>query len=165
MEFEPRVSLRDFIDSMDVFSDEHHPYLNRRSGELVTITDEEISLAEQGLEPQAYPEWQIEIIEKTKEVLESEEYLPLPSRFDIHEYAIMERFCSSIEDEPLREELLDQIRGPGAFRRFKDALHRHNVADNWYSYREDTLAEIAVGWLTAHRIRYHNDLGQDKRGA
>ena len=137
---------------MDVFSDEEHAYLNQRTGELVTIRNEDIGILERGDDIEAYPEWQHGMIRKTQEVLDSEDYLRLPSKFDIHEYAILERFCYSVEDEELSDELLYQIRGSGAFRRFKDAVHRHGIADEWYRFRQATLEEIAIEWLEAHSI-------------
>jgi hypothetical protein len=66
----------------------------------------------------------------------------------------MERFCSSIENERLSNELLNQIRGSGAFRRFKDTIHRHGIADDWYRFRQAALEEIAIEWLEAHDIPY-----------
>ena len=150
----PVVSLRDFIIHMDVFSDEYHAYLDKRTGELVTISDEEISIVEEDLNPMEYPEWQQPVIKKAKQVLEEEEYLSLPSKYDIHEYSIMERFCNSIEDGELSEELNYQIRGSGAFRRFKDAIHRNNITDDWYRFRERALEEIAKDWLKANGIDY-----------
>jgi hypothetical protein len=151
------VSLRKVIDEMDVMFDEAQAYLNVRTGELITIRDEEISAVEDGYEPQDYSDWKVDMIEKTKEVLESEDFKPLPDKFEIHEYSIMERFCYLIADEELRDELLYQIRGSGAFRRFKDAIHRHNIADEWYQYRDRALEAIAIDWLEAHGVPYVKD--------
>ena len=159
----PVVSLREFIIQMDVFSDEYHAYLDKRTGELVTISDEEISIVEEDLDPREYPEWQQPVIEKAKRILEEEDYLPLPSKFDIHEYSIMERFCNSIEDDELSEELNYQIRGSGAFRRFKDAIHRNNIAQEWYRFRQRALEEIAKDWLEANGIGYIRDT-EDQSG-
>ncbi len=36
------VSLNDFINEMDVFSDEHSAFLNQHTGELVTLSKEEL---------------------------------------------------------------------------------------------------------------------------
>ena len=69
----------------------------------------------------------------------------------------MERFCYSVEDEELSNELLDQIRGSGAFRRFKDAIYRHGITDDWYRFRQAALEEIAVKWLEANNIPYTRD--------
>ena len=33
------VSIKDVVDEMDVLSDEHSAFLNRRTGELVTLSD------------------------------------------------------------------------------------------------------------------------------
>ncbi len=139
---------------MDVFSDEEYAYLNKRTGELVTIRNEEMSIVEQGDDILDYPEWQQDLIRKTRGVLESDDYLALPSKFDIHEYAIMDRFCYSVEDEELSKELIYQIRGSGAFRRFKDAIHRHGIADDWYRFRQAALEEVAVEWLEANHISF-----------
>jgi hypothetical protein len=39
--------LQDVIDKMDAVCDEHHAYLNRQTGELVTISDAEIRAVEE----------------------------------------------------------------------------------------------------------------------
>jgi len=116
------VSLKDFVNEMDVFSDAHSAFLNRITGELVTLSSEELSAAEEDDNIDEYPEWQQDTIIKAKEVLESDDYLSLPSKFDIHEYHIMEDFCYSVLDDRIRERLLEKIRGRGAFRHFKDAI-------------------------------------------
>ena len=57
----------------------------------------------------------------------------------------------------LRNELLYRIRGSGAFRRFKDAIHRYGIAEEWYAYREQVLEEIAVSWLEVRGIAYRRE--------
>lgn len=83
-----------------------------------------------------------------------DDYLPLPTKFDIHEYSIMERFCRSREDDEMRDDLCDAIRGRGAFRRFKDSIHEHGIADDWYKYRDEALREIAIEWCEENGIPY-----------
>lgn len=65
-----------------------------------------------------------------------ENYIPIPSKFDINEYSIMEEFCIDIDDDKLNDELYSAIKGRGAFRRFKDLIQRNGLADDWYTYRE-----------------------------
>lgn len=103
------VSLKDVINEMDVPGDEHSAFLNRHTGELVTLSSEELSAAEEDDDIDDYPEWQREMIFKAKEVIDSDDYLPLPSKFDIHEYHIMEDFCYSVADDKTRGALLDKI--------------------------------------------------------
>ena len=84
------VSIKDVVDEMDVPSDEHSAFLNRHTGELVTLTTEELSAAEEDDDIGDYPKWQQEMIIKAKEVIDSDDFLPLPRKFDIDEYHIME---------------------------------------------------------------------------
>jgi len=148
------VSLKDIIGAMDFGSDEFHSYLNKETGEIVTITDEEINAIQNGDDWNDFPEWQQEALVLAKNVLNSSDYLPLPDQFDIHEYAIMERFCFSITDPKVSDELSSQIKGSGAFRRFKDAIRRHGVENDWYKFRDQALEEIAIEWLERNGIAY-----------
>jgi hypothetical protein len=151
------VSPRAVIDEMDTFGDDFHPYLNQLTGELVTISNEEIQAVEEGADLDDDPEWEQDLIQKAAEVLSSTAYLPLPSKFDIHEYAIMERFCLALDDDELGRELSRQMHGSGAFRRFKDTVDRHNLLDMWFAYRQAAFAEIAMEWLEEHHIPYVRD--------
>ncbi len=165
------VWLGDVVDQMEMQSDEYQAYLNRRTGELVAISEEEVRLAEEadelagepgelvdgaasGQEWEDLPAWQAEFLPKASEVLESDDFLPLPSRFDIHEWHIMEDFSRQVDDDAVREALLDAIHGRGAFRLFKATARRLGVIDAWYRYRDAALEEIAVDWLEANDIPY-----------
>jgi len=151
------VSLRDVINEMDVFSDEHPAYVNRKTGELITLTHDELALAEDPETAEDAPQWQQELLPKAREVLESEDFLPLPSKFEIHEWSIMERFAQSLTDPTESDELLDAIHRRGAFRRFKDALRRLERTEEWYRYREAALEEIAIEFLEANEIAYSRE--------
>ena len=89
-----------------------------------------------------------------KDIVETEHYLPLPDRFEINEYSIMERFCLSVDDEDMRADLCDAIRGRGAFRRFKDRWQSYGMAEAWDRYRDVALREIAMEWCEEHGIAY-----------
>jgi hypothetical protein len=142
---------------MDVFSDEHTAYINRRTGELITLTHEELALAEDPAAAEEAPQWQQELLPKAREVLESEDFLPLSSKFEIHEWSIMERFADSRPDATENEELLTALHGRGAFRRFKDTLQRLGIAEEWYRFREAAFEEIAIEYLEANEITYSRE--------
>ncbi len=148
------VSIKDVVDEMDVLSDEHSAFLNRHTGELVTLSREELSAAEEDDDIVDYPGWQQEMIFKAREVISSDDYLPLPSKFDIHEYHIMEEFCLSIANDKIRGALLDKINSQRAFRRFKDAIHMNEMEDEWYRFRQEELEKIAIDRLKANQILY-----------
>jgi hypothetical protein len=148
------VTLRDVIDEMEMMSDEAKSHINRKTGELITITKEMFNLADDPDEAEDAPEWQKELLPKVREVTASEDLIPLPSKFDIHEWSIMECFARSVIDEDVRDELKAALHGRGAFGRFKDTLHRRGIADAWYRYRDAALEEIAVEFLETNGITY-----------
>jgi hypothetical protein len=154
------VKLSAIIDGMELQSDENSSYLNKHTGEVVTITDEELRAAEEANSLEEYPEWQQEIIEKARDIIaddNEEQYIALPSRFDIHEYNIMEKFCLSIKEKEISNSLYQALKGKGAFRRFKDAIQRYGVAEDWYKYRDDTIKRLAIEWCEARGIQYTED--------
>ena len=148
------VSLRNVIDEMEMMSDETTGFINRKTGELITLMHEELAMADDPDEAASTPQWQKDVLPKAREVASSGDFIPLPSKFDIHEWSIMERFARSLKDPDIRDELETALHGRGAFRRFKDALHRMGFADQWYRYRDAALVEIAIEFLEAHGIDF-----------
>ncbi len=151
------VKLKDVVDALDEANDEMSHYLDKRSGEIFLITDEEMSAAEEDEPFSDYPEWQQESLLKAREILESDQFVQLPSQFDIHEYSIMERFAYEYEDRRTSAELLRSIKGAGAFRRFKDTLFDLGIQDSWYEFRRKEFEQIAIEWLEAEKIPYTRD--------
>lgn len=151
------ASLRDVIDEIEMMSDEATGFINRKTGELITLMREELALAEDPDEAADAPQWQKDVLPKAREVATSGDFIRLPSKFDIHEWSIMERFARSLKDPDIRDELDVALHGRGAFRRFKDALHRMGIADDWYRYRDAALEEIAVEFLEAHGIEFRRE--------
>jgi len=96
-------------------------------------------------------------VEACRRVLGDKDFIELPSKYDIHEYRIMERFCLSLDDARMSERLLDAISGRGAFRRFKTLVHDKGIQDDWYRYRNDAMKEIAADFLEEHEIPYSDD--------
>lgn len=149
------VKLDDIIEGMECQSDESQSYLDKRTGTVVSISDEEIQAAEDNEPIKDFPEWQQDLIRIAKEILqETGDYIGLPSKFDIHEYSIMERFSLSIDEPEISDTLYCLIKGSGAFRRFKDALYEYNLSDDWYKYRGNRLKEIAIEWCQENGIEF-----------
>jgi hypothetical protein len=154
------VSLGDLVGEMQLVSSESHAYLNQVSGEIITIFDEYIAAVERDEDWSDRHDWEQVIFNQTKEVLSSDDYLELPSQFELHEYDIMESFCLSIPDEKLSDILLDQIRGSGAFRRFKNAIYRFKIEKDWFRFLEGAYKEIAIDWLESHELAYADDMNR-----
>jgi Uncharacterised protein family (UPF0158) len=149
-----QVKLKGIIEGLEFQSDEQSSFLNLTTGEVVSVTTEELRAAENEEPLEDFPEWQHDAIRIAKDIVETDHYLPLPDRFEIHEYSIMERFCLSVDDEDIRDDLCNAIRGRGAFRYFKDRIQAYGIAEEWYRYRDEALREIAMAWCEAHGIAF-----------
>jgi len=160
----PLVKLKDVVDALDIAGYEHRQYLDKRTGEVIVLTKEEMSAAEEDEDPEDYPDWQQENILKAQEVLETDHYLELPTQFDIDEYKIMDDFCLSLKNRQIGDELHRLIKGSGAFGRFKGAIHSLGVADAWYAFRAAEFERIAVEWLEREGISYSRDEVIDVEG-
>ncbi len=148
------VKLEDIIDGIEMQTDESSSYLNIKTGEVVIISDEESSAAEEDKPIDSFPEWQHELINKAKEILQSNDYISLPSKFQVHEYRIMEKFCLSITDDQIRDILYYSIKGSGAFQRFKDNIYKYNLEEEWYKFRDEAIKRIAIEWCEDNGINY-----------
>ena len=148
------VSLQDIVAAMDLPNAEWASYLDPETGEIVTVTDEDRRLLEEPVDVEELPDWQQEILPKVREALESDRFLQLPGEFDIHEWAIMERFAHSRTTAEHRDELLSAIHGSGAFRKFRHVIQQLGIEDAWYGFRQVAFEEIARAWLEAHHIPY-----------
>ena len=148
------VNLQDVVAEMEALSDEHKAYINRKTGELITITDEEAQLAEDSESEDDLPDWQMEMLPKVREVLGSPDFIPLPDRFEIDEWTIMRHFAESQSNPEHREDLLSAIRGRGAFPLFKSLLPRLNLREEWFRFRAEALERIASDFLEVNGVPY-----------
>jgi uncharacterized protein UPF0158 len=151
------VSLRKVVDEIDALMEGYTAYLNRQTGELHTLQEDDAELVADDADLEDLPDWQRDAIPVIREILESGDWLALPTKFDIHEWAIMDEFSCSVDDPEVRNELRNAIRGAGAFRYFKDTIHRHGLQEIWYSYRTAVLDRIAIDWLDEHEIAHTRD--------
>jgi uncharacterized protein UPF0158 len=149
------VKLNDVIEALEEAGQEHAHYLDKRSGDIVLITNEEMEAAEEDELISEYPDWQRESILKAREILNSDEnFIAMPDQSDIHEYKIMEDFCLAFEDPHVGEDLRRLIKGSGAFGRFKNAIYSMGADKAWYQFRRMEFERIAIEWLEQEGIPY-----------
>ena len=85
---------------------------------------------------------------------EFEESIMLPSKYEIHEYSMMEDFIETIDDVKLYNQLCIAITGPGSFRRFKDTCINFEIIEDWYKIKKKKYREIAINWCKENNIDY-----------
>jgi len=152
-----RVKLDEIIDGLESQSDESSSFLNKKTGEVVLISDEELNAAKENEPIEDFPDWQQDQVRIAKEIIaETGDYISLPTKFDIDEYRVMERFCLSLDDPEMSDLLYGLIKGSGAFRRFKDAIYRYGIEDDWFKYRDNAIKEIAIEWCRESNIEIEN---------
>lgn len=152
------VKLNEVVDAIESATEEHVYYVDKRTGEIILLTSEEIEAAEDDELLSEYPDWQRESILKAREVLSSSEgFSQLPDQFDVHEYKIMENFCLAFEDRQVGQDLLRRIKGTGAFKRFKSAIYSMGIENAWYEFKRTELEKIAIDWLEEQKIPYSRD--------
>jgi hypothetical protein len=89
----PQVKLREIIEEIDLQSDEMASYFNRITGQIISISGEEVRAAEEGDSLDDYPECQQDNIHIARDLLENEDaYLALPTKYDLNEYQIITDF-------------------------------------------------------------------------
>ncbi len=130
-----KVKLSEVIDGMEDQTDEAGFYLDKTTGEVIWAVNEDGE-------------------DETEKYEDDDNYIPLPDKFDIHEYKIMEAFCLSREDETIRDKLLNAIRGKGAFRYFKDLIFEVDVREDWYKVKQEAFKKIAIEWCDDNNIEY-----------
>jgi hypothetical protein len=149
------VSLRAVANEMETLGEGMHAFLNRSTGELFSATDDMIEEADsEDEDDEDLPGWEVESVKRLREILGSLQWLELPPLSSHEDHHIMERFCRERCEGDLQEELLSAIQGRGAFRRFKDLIHRRGVQDAWYAFRHERLTEEAKAWLEANKIAF-----------
>jgi hypothetical protein len=149
-----KVKIKKIVDELEMIFDEHSSYFNTTDGEVYTVSNEELSAAEEEDPLEDIPDWQQDNIRVAQSIISEDYYIELPSKFDIHEYAIMEEFCYTIEDSNISDALQISIQGRGAFRRFKDACLRFNIVEQWYSYKTKALKEVAISWCNDNNLEF-----------
>jgi hypothetical protein len=147
------ISLDALVGELEILGEDMYGFVNRRTGELYGSTSEYVHKARESDDEELLG-WEVEMVEKLREILESGDWLELPARTTPEDYKIMERFCLECCEGRVQEDLLSAIGGRGAFGRFKDGIHRWGVHEAWYQFRRRALADYAAAWLEAQGIAY-----------
>ena len=153
----PPVKLQDVIDALQLTADSNSHFLDRQTGEIEMITEEDWSAAENDELISTYPEWQRDSILKAREIQRTDHFIELPGKLDINSYEIMEQFCHEYPNQRVSEQLSAVIKGKGAFRRFKDMIDHLGIQDEWNRFEHQQFEDLAVEWLDANGIPFTRD--------
>ncbi|CAM3273195.1 UPF0158 family protein [Paenibacillus lupini] len=152
------VSLDELVGEIEMDLEDTFTYIDVTTGEVITLTGEEMRAAEDERPLENFPEWQRENIEQAICILEDEQgkYADFTLKNDYNEYEIIEEFINTLEDEKIKEALNDAIIGKGAFRKFKDKIIEFDIDKQWYTYKENKIKELVIEWCIEHDIEFQN---------
>ena len=154
------IDLEEIIDGMEFQLRDMSAFFNFLDNKIVVITDSEIQKAKKITiaEIKELSEADVEFMDQALDIVKSGEYIQLPTNYDIFEYKIMESFCNDIEDEEIKETMIKDIVGRGAFSRFKESIYKNNIEQEWFIFRYDTLKQIAIEWCIEERVKYREEV-------
>ena len=137
-----KIKLKQVIDAIETANEVFTYFYDIQTGETIYLQDELITG---------------EHNEELEELIENSprgRFLRFPTKYDIHEYSIMESFVESLPPGAARQELAHAIRGKGAFRRFKNGVYYHRIEQQWFDYQAEAYREIAIRWYRDEGIEY-----------
>lgn len=137
-----KIDLSVVVDAIEMADDNYTYFLDIETGKSVFLAEElTTGLDNEGLED--------EIDENP------DRYLRLPTKFEIHEYRIMEEFVWSLSEGRQQDLLERAIRGRGAFRKFKDTVYDLGLDKKWFQYEAVAYHKIAIDWCRENGIEYY----------
>lgn len=149
------VKLQDIIEELELHLEESRTFLNLKTGEIVSVTSDALRDAEDEEPFDHLSDWEQEVFKVAINIVENfENYIELPTKYEVNEYEIMEDYCLTVANQEEQNMLLRAIQGKGAFRRFKDKIVEYEIEDQWYSYRDDRFKQIAIKWCQENKVNY-----------
>lgn len=154
-----KLKISELVDAIDMQSDESSTYFNKENGEFLYVNDDIRFEADSDTPIEEITDWMQDIVKEYRKIDEGddEHYISVPDKFDIHEYRIMEKFCYAIETEQIADQLIQSIKGRGAFRSFRNTIHRLRLEQRWYEYRDAAFRRKAIDWCEFHKIEFIDD--------
>lgn len=139
-----KIRLSQVVDAIESASEEFEYLYDTETGETVFLANESIT----GIDNEELAD----LIENS-----GNRFLRFPTKYDIHEYRIMENFVYSLPAGATRQELVTAICGRGAFRRFRQGIRYHQIEQQWYVFQAQAYREIAIGWCQDESLEYEDD--------
>jgi hypothetical protein len=136
-----KIKLADVLEAIELASDEFEYYYHKKTGETVMYADPLIT----GIDNR---ELEADLEENF------DQYIRLPTKYEINEYHIMEEFIWSLPEGKTQEKLERAIQGRGAFRRFKDLVYDLGIEEKWFAYQAAAYKNMAIAWCKDNDIDY-----------
>ena len=151
-----KVLLSEFVNACKKSSRIVSAYLNTTTGKIVIVGVDDIFI-----ENPDEKELKNKAKFTEKELIENEEYIKMPDQHFLNEYVMMECFSMYYPNEKVSSDLLQQIKGRGAFRRFYDSIKFYSIEHKWEKYRDEEYIYLSKRWLEKRDIEFVDDSQTD----
>ena len=145
------VTLREIINEMAEVGPNHTAFLNRKTGELFTMNDQQRLLLENAMESHDLSDGQHQV----REAMDAGDLLELPSSYEHREFSTIEQFCDSVHEPKHKKKLLKAIRTKQAVTSFRQVIRKLGIEQQWIGFRNRQLEQIAIDWLNNNDIRFN----------
>ena len=133
------VFVEDIATALDESFNDWQQFLNIQTGEIEVLSNDRLLDTDEEL---------------AKKIDTSNDYIKLPSQYDLNEYQIMENFADNVNDVRIAKKLWIALNGRKPFRRFKDTINYLGIAQDYYKFRFQAYLDIAVEWCEDNKIPY-----------
>jgi hypothetical protein len=151
----PKVNISSIAQDLQMVPPEWSCYFDKKSGEVVSISDDALVAYEDGSSKDEYTgdgDFDSDM-KLAREICKLDgRFVGFPSKFDMNEYRMMRDFACFIGTEETREALLRSIQGSGAFRRFRAEADRRGLTDEWYKYRDRAYERAVREWAESNGL-------------
>ncbi len=153
------VKVTDIVETWDSTDPWTAFYLDRKTGEIIPITHAELDLAEKPFLVETEPDGKPDIKRIARAILNGDErYVLLPSLHDLDVFAIMERFCASLEDDQISGNLSEALTNFQGMELFEQTVIRHGLVEFWQSHLHLEKLIAAKAWCEKNDIDFTDDV-------
>ncbi len=152
-----KLNIYELVSQLDMMFEENSYFIDISTGKIIEIENRFLEMAEEGEDGDiaSLLGWEKKEISLAENILTNKkDMVSFPNKYEIDEYHIIEDFSESYSNEYIRIFLLEVIKGRGAFRRFKNAVHNFNIEKEWYKYKDSYMLKFAKEWCEINEIEY-----------
>ncbi len=133
------IPIKVIVDAIEETMDGWEQFYNIVTGEVESVPDYDNDYVDMG-----------EFGETAEKIEESDDYIRLPSQYELHEYNIMEWFA----EEKGNTVLMRALHGRQPYRTFKDRTIDLDLDQEYYAFRTKAYGEIAREWCRENGIPF-----------
>ena len=133
------IPIKVIVDAIEETMDGWEQFYNTVTGEVESVPDYDNDYVNMS-----------EFEETAEKIEESDDYVRLPSQYELHEYSIMEHFA----EEKDNMVLMRALQGHRPYRTFKDRAIDLDLDQEYYTFRTKAYGEIARKWCRENEIPF-----------